>query len=308
MARSHRGVDASRLRPDEDPPCPRGARSRRSRPPLARRPRRAPSRSRRFDGDRGLGLGPRFPATARRRCGSPTRRRTAAARRASATKAIGPARASAAKGDYYLIQFGHNDQPGKGPERETDPATTSPPTWRATSTRCGRRRDADPGHVARAPHVSGPSRRLTSTPGRHGPTPDARSSRQDRGAYRRSTPSRRCRSAIPPPSVCGVRSPRSSTLAMAAPRALRLERHARRLHKAGSLTWPRCRHSTSPAIRRVRARQPPPASSATSPTVRRVASSSACPATCPCESPRSPAADRDLRPRPHPRAARTLRG
>ncbi len=28
------------------------------------------------------------------------------------------------KGDYYLIQFGHNDEPGKGPERETDPATT----------------------------------------------------------------------------------------------------------------------------------------------------------------------------------------
>ena len=34
------------------------------------------------------------------------------------------ATALAAKGDYYLIQFGHNDQPGKGPERETDPATT----------------------------------------------------------------------------------------------------------------------------------------------------------------------------------------
>jgi pectinesterase len=32
--------------------------------------------------------------------------------------------ALAAKGDYYLIQFGHNDQPGKGPERETDPDTT----------------------------------------------------------------------------------------------------------------------------------------------------------------------------------------
>src|SRR6185503_21064241 len=31
-----------------------------------------------------------------------------------------------ARGDYYLIQFGHNDQPGKGPERETDPATTFP--------------------------------------------------------------------------------------------------------------------------------------------------------------------------------------
>lgn len=27
---------------------------------------------------------------------------------------------------YVLIQFGHNDQPGKGPERETDPATTFP--------------------------------------------------------------------------------------------------------------------------------------------------------------------------------------
>jgi pectinesterase len=29
-----------------------------------------------------------------------------------------------AKADYILIQFGHNDSPGKGPERETDPATT----------------------------------------------------------------------------------------------------------------------------------------------------------------------------------------
>jgi pectinesterase len=33
-------------------------------------------------------------------------------------------RALALRGDYYLIQFGHNDQPGKGPDRETDPATT----------------------------------------------------------------------------------------------------------------------------------------------------------------------------------------
>ena len=32
--------------------------------------------------------------------------------------------ALALKGDYYLIQFGHNDEPGKGPERETDPHTT----------------------------------------------------------------------------------------------------------------------------------------------------------------------------------------
>ena len=32
--------------------------------------------------------------------------------------------ALALKGDYYLIQFGHNDEPGKGPERETQPDTT----------------------------------------------------------------------------------------------------------------------------------------------------------------------------------------
>jgi len=32
--------------------------------------------------------------------------------------------ALARRGDYYLIQFGHNDEPGKGPERETDPSTT----------------------------------------------------------------------------------------------------------------------------------------------------------------------------------------
>jgi lysophospholipase L1-like esterase len=32
--------------------------------------------------------------------------------------------ALALRGDYYLIQFGHNDMPGKGPERETDPQTT----------------------------------------------------------------------------------------------------------------------------------------------------------------------------------------
>ena len=31
--------------------------------------------------------------------------------------------ALADKGDYYLIQFGHNDQPNKGPDRATDPNT-----------------------------------------------------------------------------------------------------------------------------------------------------------------------------------------
>ncbi|MEJ1971805.1 MAG: rhamnogalacturonan acetylesterase [Lacunisphaera sp.] len=34
------------------------------------------------------------------------------------------AKALALQGDYYLIQFGHNDQPGKGPKLETDPDTT----------------------------------------------------------------------------------------------------------------------------------------------------------------------------------------
>ena len=33
-------------------------------------------------------------------------------------------KALAAKPDWVLIQFGHNDQPGKGPERETDAKTT----------------------------------------------------------------------------------------------------------------------------------------------------------------------------------------
>jgi pectinesterase len=32
--------------------------------------------------------------------------------------------ALAKRGDWYLIQFGHNDQPGKGPERETEPDAT----------------------------------------------------------------------------------------------------------------------------------------------------------------------------------------
>src|SRR5689334_17404868 len=32
--------------------------------------------------------------------------------------------AVAGKPDYILIQFGHNDGPGKGADRETDPATT----------------------------------------------------------------------------------------------------------------------------------------------------------------------------------------
>jgi pectinesterase len=34
------------------------------------------------------------------------------------------AKALAARGNYYLIQFGHNDEPGKGADRETDPQTT----------------------------------------------------------------------------------------------------------------------------------------------------------------------------------------
>jgi len=33
-------------------------------------------------------------------------------------------KALALRGDYYLIQFGHNDEPGKGADRETQPHTT----------------------------------------------------------------------------------------------------------------------------------------------------------------------------------------
>ena len=33
-------------------------------------------------------------------------------------------KALALRGDYYLVQFGHNDEPGKGAERETDPRTS----------------------------------------------------------------------------------------------------------------------------------------------------------------------------------------
>ena len=48
---------------------------------------------------------------------------TAAVRRASSTRADGRTRSKRAV-STYLIQFGHNDEPGKGPERETDPKTT----------------------------------------------------------------------------------------------------------------------------------------------------------------------------------------
>lgn len=34
------------------------------------------------------------------------------------------ARALELEGDFYLIQFGHNDEPGKGSERETDPGSS----------------------------------------------------------------------------------------------------------------------------------------------------------------------------------------
>lgn len=42
--------------------------------------------------------------------------------------------ALALKPDYILIQFGHNDQPGKGPERETDAKTTFPENMRRYAT------------------------------------------------------------------------------------------------------------------------------------------------------------------------------
>lgn len=39
-------------------------------------------------------------------------------------------RALAEKGNYYLIQFGHNDMKGKGPDRETNPDSTFPENLR----------------------------------------------------------------------------------------------------------------------------------------------------------------------------------
>ena len=71
-----------------------------------------------------LGLGPRLQ-TARRspRSTSRTPPPTAAARRVFIDEGRWRG-ALALKGQYYLIQFGHNDEPGKGPERETDPKTT----------------------------------------------------------------------------------------------------------------------------------------------------------------------------------------
>ena len=42
------------------------------------------------------------------------------------------------KGGYYLIQFGHNDEPGKGPDRERTRRRPFGRTWRDTWTTCGR--------------------------------------------------------------------------------------------------------------------------------------------------------------------------
>ena len=57
----------------------------------------------------------------------------------------------AAKPDYVLIQFGHNDVPGKGPDRETDAATTF--RQNLTAIRGGSARgwsDGGAGHLHRA--------------------------------------------------------------------------------------------------------------------------------------------------------------
>lgn len=84
-------------------------------------------------------MGPRYGrsrrplATDLRRCGTcrgredPHRGRGSVHRvhRSKSFRDVGLwAPALAAKPNYVLIQFGHNDAPGKGPERETDPKTT----------------------------------------------------------------------------------------------------------------------------------------------------------------------------------------
>ena len=93
--------------------------------PRAQGPRPDAHRScRRFDGHGRLGLGLRFQAACHCR-GSKSS--TLAANGRSSKSFIDEGRwaeALAKRGQYYLIQFGHNDEPGKGPERETDPKTT----------------------------------------------------------------------------------------------------------------------------------------------------------------------------------------
>ena len=51
------------------------------------------------------------------------------------------------KPDYILIQFGHNDQPGKGPERETDPKTTYRQFMSQYVDEARHRRQADSRHL-----------------------------------------------------------------------------------------------------------------------------------------------------------------
>ncbi|CAN5805433.1 hypothetical protein BH18ACI5_BH18ACI5_28260 [soil metagenome] len=46
--------------------------------------------------------------------------------------------ALALKGDYYLIQFGHNDEPGRDPSAKPTRRRPIAHSWRATSTRRGR--------------------------------------------------------------------------------------------------------------------------------------------------------------------------
>ena len=62
--------------------------------------------------------------------------------------------ALAQRGDYYLIQFGHNDQPGKGADRENRSGHDISRQHRALRGRGPRGgRDSRAGHVARAAHV-----------------------------------------------------------------------------------------------------------------------------------------------------------
>ena len=132
--RSHRGVDASRLSdPMKTADRPRPGHGRRHRVrPLAAGAHAGSRRGHRTSCWSATPPSPRAPAGASA-SGSWWRRRrvvTNTAQNGRSSKSFRDeghwATALAAKGDYYLIQFGHNDQPGKGPERETDPATTFP--------------------------------------------------------------------------------------------------------------------------------------------------------------------------------------
>jgi hypothetical protein len=132
----------NRLRKPDDPKTDAGRRPR-GRPGKRRRRARARDPGRRFDDGARAGYGDAFCArfTPEVSCINLARggRSTGSFRaegRWDEVQAL--LRGAAVRATYVLIQFGHNDQPGK-PGRSTDLVSpNSPSTWRATCRKCAR--------------------------------------------------------------------------------------------------------------------------------------------------------------------------